>query len=194
MKPGLTFVCPLSRDDLIGSGALRHCPQCDLDIPDMSTLTADEARRVLDALRCAHELSQDLHFCSSYEVDASGHAVFFDPQSLDAPGVDLSPLLDSTPRLLLAVAALSALGVTAQLQVFQRFLAPAWEGHPVFVLDEDGPRLEPERVDAFTGAVDASEDAWLTLNLATWRRALVGGIAPARFQKANTSVEMGIDF
>ena len=195
MKPELAFVCPLTRDDLLGSGALRHCPECNLNIPDMSALTADEARRVLDALRCAHERSQDLHFCSSYQLDARGDAIFLDPKVLDALNVDLSHLFDTTPRLLLAIAVMSALGVTAHLEIFHRYVAPAWEGHPVFVLDEEGPRLEPERAHAFAGAVDASEDAWLTLNLAAWRRGIAGIMAPTiKFEKANVSVEMGIDF
>jgi hypothetical protein len=179
----------------VGSGSLRHCPQCDLDVPDMSALTAAEARRVLDALRCAYERSEDLHFCSSYPLDDDGHAVFFDPAQLPStPGLDLSGLVDTTPKLLIAMAALSTLGLTAHIEVFERYLSPAWQGHPVFVLDEDGPRLEPERVDAFTDAVDASEDAWLTLNLAAWRRDLVDALSPrARFEKANASVMMGGD-
>ncbi len=179
MKPDLSFVCPLTRGDFTGSGSLRHCPQCDLGIPDMSALTADEARRVLDALACGLERSGDLHFCSSYFVDADGDAVFFDPaDATTRRGIDLSGLVDTTPKLLLAIAAMSALGLTAQLEVFERILAPAWQGHHVFVLDEDGPRFEPERADAFTGAVDASEDAWLTLNLAAWRRDLFDATSP----------------
>ncbi len=195
MKPQFSFVCPLSRDDLIGDGTLRHCPQCDLDIPDMSALTADEARRVRDALRCAHELSRDLHFCSSYGLDQDGHAHFFDPA--EAKDLDAFGLVDTTPRLLLAIAAMSTFGFTAQLEVFERYLSPAWEGHPVFVLDEDGPRLEPERANAFIAAVDASEDAWLTINFATWRRELLNTLFPPEvvFEKANTDYESrGIEF
>jgi hypothetical protein len=178
VKPDLSFVCPLTRDDFTGTGSLRHCPQCDLDIPDMSALTAAEARRVLDALACGLERSEDLHFCASYKVDGGGHAAFFDPPTRAAGHLDLSSLVDTTPKLLLAIAAIGTLGLSAQAAVFERILAPAWQGHPVFVLDEDGPRLEPERVDAFIGAVDASEDAWLTLNLAAWRRDLVDALSP----------------
>ena len=186
MKPDLTFVCPLSRDDLSGTASLRHCPQCDLDIPDMSSLTEHEARRVLAALTCGRERSADLHFCSAYRLDADGDAVFFDPQREQAHALGTLGLLDSTPRVLLAIAAMSTLGLTAHLEVFERYLAPAWEGHPVFVLDEDGPRLEPERAEGFTDAVDSSEDAWLTLNLAAWRR----DIADALFPPTETSPPM----
>ena len=172
MKPNLSFVCPIERNDFIGEGALQHCPHCNIDVPDMSALTRSEAKRVFDALRCGHELSADLHFCSSYAVDSDDEAIFLDPADIPEPLIDMSNLVDTTPKLLLAIAALSTLGLTAQLHVFQHILAPAWEGHPVFVLDEEGPRFEPERADAFTAAIDASEDAWLTLNLAAWRRAL----------------------
>lgn len=176
MKPALTFVCPLTRDDFVGEGTLQHCPQCNLDIPDMTALTEDEARRVLDAFACGMEHSPDLKMCSSYSVDAHGDSVHFAPEKLDTPGIDLSLLVDSTPKLLLAVAALSALGLTAQIHVFNNILTPLWQGHEVFVLDEDGPRFVPDRADAFAGAVDASEDAWLTFNLAIWRRDAINAL------------------
>ena len=169
MSTPLSFICPMKRADLQELGALKHCPQCNLDIPDMSALTLEEEERVRSAIQCAREQSDDLHFCSSYQVDEQGEAVFLSHENPPGP---LANLVDTTPKLLLAIAAVSALGLTAQLHVFQHILAPAWEGHPVFVLDEEGPRFEPERADAFTAAIDASEDAWLTLNLAAWRRAL----------------------
>ena len=198
MKPDFAFTCPLTRADLIGEGAIQHCPQCDLDVPDMSALTRAEAERVLGALRCAHELSADLHFCSSYELNADGDAVFFEPGDAPAGMFDMSNLVDTTPKLLLAIAAISALGLTAQLHVFQNILAPAWEGHPVLVLDADGPRLEPERAEAFSHAVDASEDAWLTINIAAWRQGAVRVLFPTttyKFEKANASINsQGVDF
>ena len=104
MNLDLDFVCPLTRSDMEGLATMGHCPQCDLDIPELSNLTADEAQRVFSALECAHELGANLHFCGAFTQGTDGHTEFVNPQALPA---DLPPevasLFDEHATFLLAL-------------------------------------------------------------------------------------------
>ena len=179
MKSPLSFVCPLTRSDLEGLATMKHCPQCDFDIPNISGLTPTEARRVLAALACAQELSADLRVCGAVAHDADGHAQYVRPEDLpeDLPP-EVASLFDDRATFLLALSAVTALGFSLGSVFISSIFAPKDPDMAVFVLDEDGPRFAPERAEAHADALDAAQDAWVTINLANIRADLLGATRP----------------
>ncbi len=179
MKSPLSFVCPLTRADLEGLATMKHCPQCGFDIPNISSLTASEAHRVLAALACGQELSPDLRVCGAVAYGADGTAKFIDPAELpeDLPP-EVASLFDDRATFLLALSAVTALGFSLGSLLISSIFAPDDPDMAVFVLDADGPRFSPERAHAHADALDASQDAWVTINLANIRADLLGATRP----------------
>ena len=179
MKLDLDFVCPLTRSDMEGLATMGHCPQCDLDIPELSNLTAAEAQRVLTALECAHELGANLHFCGAFAQGADGHTEFVDPQNIpeDLPP-EIASLFDERATFLLALSAVAALGFSLNSVLISTIYSPITHGADVFVLDGDGPRFLPKQAEADADALDAAQDAWVTINLANIRADLSSIFAP----------------
>lgn len=179
MKLDLDFVCPLTRSDMEGLATMGHCPSCDLDIPELSNLTAAEAQRVFSALECAHELGANVHFCGAFTQGTDGHTEFVNPQALpeDLPP-EVASLFDERATFLLALSAVAALGFSLNSVLISNVYSPVADGADVFVLDADGPRFVPTQAEADADALDAAHDAWVTINLANIRADLSSVFAP----------------
>ncbi len=179
MKIDLDFTCPLTRSDMEGIATMGHCPQCDLDIPELSNLTHAEAKRVLSAVECAQDMSDNLHFCSAYAQGEDGDVHFVDPNALpeDLPP-EVASLFDDRATFLLALSAVAALGFSLNSVLISQVYAPVASGADVFTLDSSGPRFTPAQAERDADALDAGHDAWVTINLANIRADLSSVFSP----------------
>ena len=69
----ITEPCPLAQDAWQRGQRTRHCAECNLDVHNLSALTAVEA-----AAMVAHSRETGTRLCASYEHDAAGNVVASD--------------------------------------------------------------------------------------------------------------------
>jgi len=95
----ITEPCPLAEDAWQPGQRTRHCAECNLDVHNLSALTAVEA-----AAMVAHSRETGTRLCASYEHDAAGNLI-----TLDSPSVRQQSTHSNRPRIVMRL--LAALGL-----------------------------------------------------------------------------------